>query len=504
MINCLYVFCSIGSTADGATHITPLSPETSVYHSDTLFHLLSSSRNPLNKQVVVVGQEDRFEADMMNIFRNCEYALHKLVWCVLISNTVSIPATWFSSASITSQIQSYKCSLTTAASSTRNQVDYDFVNVVRRNVAPLFSSIRNLGSHWTSTAMLHTVTSSVKAIRHVEEGLEKFHAVQRNVRMSVMLGHLVSWTWLESLCAYYSQEHVTSGHMPDTNIWAWKLARHIRLWFDNRQTQATVSPSHYIASLPATQDTFILIGGRNEYFVTFSEAAKQQRVYSQMKIILQRWLGFSTVRYADGQTWILDNLTSALGFGVLFLDKTWNIYSHFPTRVLGRNPRDIRHVYLHQLIPFVYRLQACDAANNSSSAHSGLREFEQLYSTQSVSSILPLHMPLSYADTQHTASIGIHSHTLMEVDAISAPSPMTYGAAMSGSDAISSFESALQSGESFYGAAIMPASPSPVAPSPIEESPGEMPSVCSRPVSMKSTDIDKLYLLTSPLPTHRV
>lgn len=308
-------------------------------------------------------------------------------------------------------------------------MSFDFLRVIRENVTPLFASINNREQSWLSEPTVVSVTTGVRALRHVASKLEELFALERHARMSIMMGHLYSWVWLESICAYYSQPDVLSSPCPNPTDWALKLARHIRGWMETRVTHVTVRPSDYLPYLSDKPDSFNVLG-KNEWVVTFNAAIMQQRIYRKMKSILQRWLGYPIDRWSDGQAWVLDIVTRSLGFGALFLEETWDVFSHFTLRVLGKSIHNTRAMYIHQLLPFVYRVKSCDASSTSSIAYTSLRTFESIYQAQSSSSFIPFNFLFrkdhsTIAPHVDTSSREVSPPT--HLDIYSAPSPMSYG-----------------------------------------------------------------------------
>lgn len=138
--------------------------------------------------------------------------------------------------------------------------------------------------------------------------------------------------------------------------------------------------------MAAHPDTFHLTRERT---LIDGEAGLQPRVYQLVKTILRQWLDFPSDKYCDGQAWVIDILTSAYGFGVLFLDETSEIYSNVVVRALGRRTKNVRQVFLHQLLPFAYRLQFLDCADSTSIANDSLKTFQTHYKTATKSPSTP-------------------------------------------------------------------------------------------------------------------
>lgn len=351
-----------------------------------------------------------------------------------------LPAEWFSAGSISQQLATYASSVSRVPLEPGSG-GHDFMEVVRCHLHPLFTMINNPGADWLSLNTLETVSTGLAAMQHVVDQLQSLHAIERHARVSVMLCHTLTWAWLESICAHYSQSRFWYSTSSAVDGWAPKLARNVYTWLTSRLEAVSVRPSDYIPSLSNELETLALFG-RNEIFVT--QPHIQQRVYTQMKIILQKWLHFPTTKLEDGQAWTIDILIAAFGFGVLFLDETWNIFSTFAPRVLGRRSREVRNVHMHQLLPFAYRLQFCDAGISGSIARHALDQFEVFSSTLSSNTgvLLEMHRALQ----SYTPSVDESSD-----ESPSLPSfPLSLDPVPLPSDLSTSFDRVIQRGRGVY------------------------------------------------------
>lgn len=292
----------------------------------------------------------------------------------IIFYLVSIPNnSWFSSRSISNQLISYRQSIS-CYDEDHHTASFDWNIVLHRHVIPFWSRINRRDAVWISMDTLRSASLSMRAVKHLTKDLESSYALIRSTRYHILMAHCLAWSWLESICAYHSQPHIAKD--PLSNSWPYKLARYLYMVFETRLPTFTLCPSDYIPHLSSDPQTFRSIGF-NEYTISDYVPILQQRVYLQMKRILQRWLDFSLDDMADSQAWLVQNFISVFGPGSLLLDETWDVYQHVPRHVLGRQRNRTHSIFLHQLVPFFYHIRNCEAASNDSSARTLLDQYHQ-------------------------------------------------------------------------------------------------------------------------------
>lgn len=192
-----------------------------------------------------------------------------------------------------------------------------------------------------------------------------------------LMSHCLAWFWLESICAYHSQPHIARDTL--SLSWPCKLARCLLMVLETRLSTFTLRPSDYIPHLSSEPQTFGTIGIK-EYSIADCVPTLQQRVYLQMKRILQKWLDFPQDEITDSQAWVVQNFICVFGLGSLLLDEVWDVYQHVPKHVLGRSRKQTGTIFLHQLIPFFHHIRSCEAAVKTSSARTLLDQYNVEYS----------------------------------------------------------------------------------------------------------------------------
>lgn len=278
---------------------------------------------------------------------------------------------WFSTASITAQLQGYQNHPRIVKLS--DQTTHNWENVLQKNVVPFCAQIARGNGTSLSMETLQTASISMTAVRHfTEESLLHSTASTRSAHFHTLLAHSYMWAWLENTCAYYSQPDVFMD--TESNSWICKLARRLHTAIkETRQSTIILQPSDFISHLPSDPDTIHLIGNR-EYDNIDQPSVLQQQLYIQMKRILQKWLGFPQDVFADGRGWTLQILQAMFGTGVFLLDECWSIYLYFSRHVLQRPSKNVRTVFMHQLFPFFHEIRHCDATPPDSDARRHLDE----------------------------------------------------------------------------------------------------------------------------------
>lgn len=272
---------------------------------------------------------------------------------------MTIPAKdWFSASSIVAQLEAYRNNprvLGVAGSSNSG-----WENDLHRNVIPLHDQVAGKTADWLSMDTLRSASLSMIAVRHLTEPASVSNLSIRRTRFHALLAHSSAWMWLENICAYHSQPDVFNRSEYDS--WPSKLARKLHdAIVELRLSNVTLTPSHYIPHLPAEPEVFQIFGNR-EYLDPHALPIIQQRIYHQMKHVLQMWLGFPVDPFADARAWTAQFLQAMFGIGVFLLDETWNIYVHLARTVLNRPSKNIRQMYMYQLVPFFHQIKLCEAS----------------------------------------------------------------------------------------------------------------------------------------------
>lgn len=299
---------------------------------------------------------------------------HHILYCYaqcLFTSSVSVcfpQHNWFSAYSISSQLTAYRQSI--SYQQTSPSLDWDVV--LRRHVFPFWRRVSRHNEESPSMETLQSASLSMRAVKHLTDELNSTYAFIRSTRYHILLAHCFAWQWLESLCSYYSQPHVAKN--ADFTTWPSRLAQYIYIMLETRLATFTLCPADYLPYLPAEIQSFHTIG-HMDYSILDCVPSLQQRVYLQMKHVLQKWLDFPQDDLADSRAWIVQNFIGVLGTGSLLLDETWEIYQHVPKYVLGRKSNRARTVFMHQLIPFYHHIDQCEAADKTSPARTMLDQY---------------------------------------------------------------------------------------------------------------------------------
>lgn len=268
----------------------------------------------------------------------------------------------------------------------------DWDVLLKKHVFPFCARVLRGDQDWLSIDTLRYASLSMKTVQYLTNEHLSSYAHVRLTRYYILKAHTFTWIWLESICAYYSQPNIAQDVL--STSWPCKLARYLyRVFTELHLTTIQLRPSEFIPHLSSNIDSFSVIGN-NEWSLLESAPILQQRVYLQMKRILQRWLHFPQDGFADGQAWVLQYLVTAFGSGVLLLDETWQIYVHFSKYVLGRRKNRVRALYMDQLIPFLYGLRSCDAADTNSMARRYLDTYLCTHQTASPVESQQFNVPL--------------------------------------------------------------------------------------------------------------
>lgn len=345
-----------------------------LYTSDNVYAVVVATKNRLNNLLIRAKDEHTILADLCRIFRESKSISASLCTSFLtfFSRLVSVPTnSWLSEHSISSQLIAYRQSTSHIHNSSS---DWDLE--LRRHVLPFWRRINQRNEVWLSMETVKTASSSMQAMKRLTEGIHATYALIRSTRYHILMSHCLAWFWLESICAYHSQLHIARDTL--SLSWPCKLARYILIILETRLPTFTLRPSDYIPHLSSESQTFRTIGIK-EYSIADCVPTLQQRVYLQMKRILQKWLDFPQDEMADSQAWVVQNFVGVFGLGSLLLDEVWDVYQHVPKHVLGRSRKQTRSIFLHQLIPFFHCIRSCEAAVKNSPARTLLDQYHVEY-----------------------------------------------------------------------------------------------------------------------------
>lgn len=332
-----------------------------------------ATSNRLNNRLIRAEEEDTVLEDLCRIFRERESQILKSisqnVYCIL--NLVSVPVkSWYSAHSISNQLTAFRQSIDYQDVNHISPVDWDVI--LHRHVFPFWRRVHQHSNAWLSMETLQSASLSMRAVKHLTKEVDSTYAFVRSARYNILMTHCLAWYWLESVCAYHSQPCVTIDS--SSMSWPCKLARYLYMVFETRLSTFSLRPSDYIPHLSSESQSFRTIGIIPLSIANCSPSL-QLCVYMQMKRVLQVWLDFPHDDFADGQAWLLHNFISVFGSGSLLLDETWEIYHHMSKHVLGRQRNRTRTIFMHQLVPFFYYIQSCEASNKDSSARSLLDQY---------------------------------------------------------------------------------------------------------------------------------
>lgn len=350
-----------------------------LYMSNDVYTIVIATANRLNNLLIQADDEDTILDDLCRIFRERKSMLfvHTIVLqSDLTYFLVYVPIkSWFSAHSISSQLIAYRQS--TSYMDDSPPASFDWELVIRRHVLPFWRHVNSQVGVWLSIDTVKSASISMPAVKHLTSEIEATYALVRSTRYHILMSHCLAWSWLESICAYHSQPHIAQDI--HSSSWPCNLARHLYMVFETRFSTFTLWPSDFIPHLFSELQTFCSIG-MQEFSLVDCVPTLQQLVYLQMKRILQKWLDFPQDNMADCRAWLVQNFISVFGPGSLLLDEAWDIYQHVPKHVLGRPRKQIRTIFLHQLIPFFHHIGSCEAAFKDSPARTLLDQYQKEFS----------------------------------------------------------------------------------------------------------------------------